>query len=79
MPFGNGTRCVGGPALQRLPLATANGNRAMRHSVYLTSPPAPSGQISPGSTWHFQCWFRDPAAGGAAFNSSSALSLTFQT
>lgn len=28
-------------------------------------------------TRHFQFWYRDPLAGGAGFNLSSALSITF--
>ena len=34
-------------------------------------------QITPGSTWNFQLWFRDTPAGGAGYNLSSALGLTF--
>jgi len=32
----------------------------------------------PGETTYFQYWFRDPAAGGAAFNTSDALRVTFK-
>jgi len=35
------------------------------------------GQITSGSTWNFQAWYRDPAAGGAMFNTSDALRATF--
>ena len=35
------------------------------------------GQISAGSTWNFQFWYRDPAGGGAGFNLSDGLQLTF--
>jgi hypothetical protein len=37
----------------------------------------PTGLVAPGSTWYFQAWFRDPAAGGAAFNLSDGLAVTF--
>jgi hypothetical protein len=33
--------------------------------------------VQPGSTRHFEFWYRDPAAGGANFNASNALTLTF--
>jgi hypothetical protein len=33
--------------------------------------------ITPGSTWTFQFWYRDLAAGGAGFNLSNELSATF--
>jgi hypothetical protein len=42
-----------------------------------TSPPSAATQITAGSTWNFQAWFRDPAAGGAFFNLSDGLNLTF--
>jgi hypothetical protein len=28
-------------------------------------------------THRFQCWFRDPAAGGASFDLSNGLEVTF--
>ena len=34
-------------------------------------------QITAGSTWNFSAWFRDPAAGGAFFNLSDGLEVTF--
>ena len=40
-------------------------------------PPSPATQITAGSTWNFQNWFRDPAAGGAFFNLSDGLEITF--
>jgi hypothetical protein len=36
-----------------------------------------AGQITAGSTWNFQFWFRDPVAGGASFNLSDGLEVTF--
>jgi hypothetical protein len=35
------------------------------------------GQITPGSTWRFQCVYRDPAAGGANANTTDALRIVF--
>ncbi len=37
----------------------------------------PGGDITAGSTWNFQAWFRDPAAGGGCFDTSDAVSITF--
>jgi hypothetical protein len=37
-----------------------------------------SGAITPGSTWYFQFWYRDPAMGAPGFNLSSALSVSFE-
>ena len=42
-----------------------------------TNPPSAATQITAGSTWNFQAWFRDPAAGGAFFDLSDGLCLTF--
>jgi hypothetical protein len=74
-PFGNGIRCVTGSSVYRLPVTTGTGN-VLSFAVDLTSPPA-SNQITPGSTWYFQAWYRDPAAGGANFNLSDGLCITF--
>ncbi len=75
LPFGAGVRCVDGP-LQRLSLLTtdASGNASL--DVDLTAPPA-AGTITPGSVWNFQFWFRDPGFGGANFNLSDGLEVTF--
>ena len=41
------------------------------------NPPSLNGQISPGDTKWFQFWYRDPLGGGAFFNLSDALRVTF--
>jgi hypothetical protein len=77
--FGNGFRCIGGGVGQifRLfPFAVASPNGELAYTLDLTSPP-PGGQVVAGSTWKFQAWFRDPAGGGAGFNLSDGLSLSF--
>ncbi len=76
VPFGNGFRCVGGQQVFRLDVSVASGN-VLTHSLDYANPPAAVGQITAGSTWNFQAWFRDPAAGGAFFNLSDGLSVTF--
>jgi hypothetical protein len=79
-PLGNGTLCVapGGVGLFRLPVAFSDANQRLLADLDITVPPLLAGQITAGSTWHFQCWFRDPAAGGSFYDLSEGLSLTFQ-
>ena len=74
-PFGNGFRCVGG-TVGRLAVELGVANR-ITHALDNTQPPNASTVIAAGSTWNFQAWYRDPAAGGASFNLSDGLELTF--
>ena len=79
VPFGNGTRCVaaGSLGLHRFPpRAVTSGGELIEFVDYDSMAPGP-GQILPGSTWNMQCWYRDPGAGGAFFDLSDAVSLTF--
>ena len=77
--FGNGVRCVGagGIGITRLSVTQADAAGVLTRSVDLSMPATPSGQITVGSTWKFQAWFRDPAGGGAGFNLSDGLSIDF--
>ena len=77
MPFGNGTRCVGGSLFRLLPPAQLDAQGNNSYQVDLTSPATPEAQISVGSRMNFQLWYRDPAAGGANFNASDAVSVSF--
>jgi hypothetical protein len=67
--FGNGRLCVGAPQTRLNPpqLSTAGG---------LASRVVDVSGFAPG-VQNFQCWFRDPPAGGAFFNTSDGLSVTF--
>lgn len=78
LPFGNGLRCVGagGFAIIRLPVLAASGG-SFHYTPDLGAPPSASGTILGGSVWNFQCWYRDPAAGGASFNLSDGISVRF--
>lgn len=76
VPFGNGSRCVGGQTF-RFPASHAVAGSLSR-TLDLDSPPSPAGQIAAGATWSFQALYRDPAAGGARFNLSDGLEITFQ-
>jgi hypothetical protein len=71
VPFGNGFLCVGGALVRILPVATASGGVA-EAIVDL-----PSVGIHTTGNRKFQCWFRDPLAGNAGFNTSDGLSVTF--
>ncbi len=80
VPFGNGVLCAsGGTVFRLLPSVTIGPSGDASHALDLTQPPASSGpgEITPSSEWTFQCWYRDPAAGGAAFNTSNALRAVF--
>jgi len=68
VPFGNGFLCAGGGLTRILPPGAALGGGALR-AVDL-----PSVGLLPGPH-SFQCWFRDPAGGGAAFNTSDAVEV----
>lgn len=76
LPFGDGVRCVDG-SLFRLDVGNTGPSGVLTDEIDLSSPPNPAGQVLPGSVWHYQGWFRDVAAGGAGFNTSDSLSLTF--
>ncbi|MFT5154354.1 MAG: polyhydroxybutyrate depolymerase, partial [Planctomycetota bacterium] len=77
LPFGNGTRCVaaGGGSLYRLPIQTSDGAGRMALALQYTGNEA---QLSAGTTWKFQAWFRDPGAGGSSFDLSDGLSIVFR-
>lgn len=81
LPFGNGFLCVdpGATGLFRLnPPIAADGTGYIERRVDFSAPPAGGGDgaIEAGSTWYFQLWYRDPAA-GTGFNLSDGLSVTF--
>jgi hypothetical protein len=70
-PFGDGFLCVSGGLVRIMPPGFAN------DGLGTTAVDLPSvGITSPGER-HFQCWFRDPGAGGSGFNTSDAITVTF--
>jgi hypothetical protein len=75
IPFGDGNRCVAGGVYRLQVVSTGSG--AASHLVDYTNPPQASAQITPGSTWFFQFWYRDPAASGAGYNLTDGLRLHF--
>lgn len=74
-PFGNGFLCAGLPITRMPPSTPTDFFGTANRNVSLTSGPA--SVITAGSTWNFQYWFRDDAAGGAMFNTSDGLSVVF--
>ena len=75
IPFGDGSRCVAGQTFRLSVLLSRGGELSV--DVDLTNPPQVGGLITPGSTWFFQALYRDPDAGGAGFNLSDALQVSF--
>ena len=73
LPFGDGTRCVGGNTLRLNPIVTAAAGRFTKVVDF----GAHGAQLAALAPAYFQCWYRDPAAGGAGFNLSNGLELHF--
>jgi hypothetical protein len=76
VPFGNGFRCVGGSVFRLFPFAVSSAAGILSYPLNHAAL-SPAGQISAGQTVKFQAWFRDPAGGGAGFDLSDGLSVTF--
>jgi hypothetical protein len=78
IPLGNGRLCIL-PVVRLNPPIITDGSGIATRAVDFTVFPAGSGpnQITTGSTWNFQYWFRDPPGGGAEFNLSNAVQVTF--
>lgn len=73
-PFGNGYRCVGNPTT-RLPIMNASPFGDAAYTLNFTTSPAST--IPANSPRNFQLWYRNPAGGGAGFNLSDGLQVTF--
>ena len=76
IPFGNGRLCIGGQ-VYRLNIVQSDAFGVATFTLDINNPPQVSGQITAGSIWNFQFWYRDPAAGGAFFNLSNGVEVTF--
>ncbi len=75
LPFGQGFRCVGGSqGVCRLePVINSGTAGVLEFQVDLANPPMIKCTVLPGSTWHYQTWFRD----GMSHDLSDAVSITF--
>jgi len=75
LPFVDGLRCVGG-SVQRLRLVTFGADGAANVTYDLAGL---SVGIAPGTTRHYQLWYRDPTGPcGAGSNLSSAMTVVWQ-
>ena len=77
--FGDGILCITGGFHRLSPPQMLDGSGAATRQLNFSQPPANSGpgMIAPGSTWNFQCWFRDPSFGASGYNLSDGLNVTF--
>ena len=71
-PFGNGTRCIDAPLYRLRPATFSDASGVATRVIDLNALP-PGGDMLPGSAMHASAYFRDPAAGGAAFNTADVL------
>lgn len=78
-PFGDGYLCITGTVERLNPPQVSSALGTSTRAVDFTQPPASAGPaaILAGSTWNFQYWFRDSAAGLSGFNLSNGLSVSF--
>ena len=80
LPFGDGFLCVGAPRLRIGPPLTisASGSRQLQLDFQAAPFASGPGQVSAGTTWYFQFWYRDPAGpGGSGINLSDGLRVTW--
>jgi hypothetical protein len=79
IPFGNGLRCIGSPLFRILPVVTTDATGAVELELDLAGPPlgVGPGQVGPGTSAWFQLGYRDPAAGGAFYDTTDGLEITF--
>lgn len=80
-PMGDGLRCVGG-SLYRFPARSTGAVGTIAEgpglAAFSVANFPPQAHIAAGRTWHFQCWFRDPAGPcGSGSNVTHGLSVTF--
>jgi hypothetical protein len=79
MPMGNGNRCVSGSTVRLWPPVYPGGAGFASRALDNTSP-AIAGSLSPianMASLNFQFWYRDPSGGGAGYNLSNAIAVTF--
>jgi hypothetical protein len=76
VPFGNGYLCISpfGPGIKRMTTQHLDAV-TLYHSA--ADYPADFSYITPGSSWNFQFWYRNPSSPGLTFNLSDALHVDF--
>ncbi|MFN0244318.1 MAG: hypothetical protein ACKVWV_15630 [Planctomycetota bacterium] len=76
-PIGDGLLCIGGPVLRFGPLVSSSMGAAVL-ALDNADTTSSAHVITPGSSWRFQYFYRDPALpGGAGFNFSDGLLVLF--
>ena len=70
-PFGDGLRCVGGQVVRMDVIYGSCGLFEYTIDFQTHGASLPLGPV------HFQCWYRDPAAGGSGFNLSDGYTVVF--
>jgi len=75
-PFANGYLCISpfSPGINRMPTQPLGSGTVI---MMMNAHPAEFVEFTLASTWLFQFWYRDPQAGGANFNLSDGLRVTF--
>ena len=75
VPLGNGTLCVAGSSgiFRLVPPQNSGAAGEVQRLVDLTNPPLPAGQVTAGSTWNYQFWFRD----GGSSDLTDAITIQF--
>jgi hypothetical protein len=76
VPFGNGYLCISpfAPGIFRMPTQALTQPTIV---LAMEDAAAQFASLTPGSSWYFQFWYRDPDAGGSNFNLSNGLHVIF--
>ncbi len=72
-PFGDGYLCVAARHFRLMPPVHFDAQGMATRPIDFHE----EARILPGTSWRFQCWYRDPAFGGAGFNATDALLAGF--
>lgn len=75
-PLGNGHLCLSPKVWRIVPILSSGSTGTITAPVSHNVSPWNS-LLNPGETWNLQFWYRDPAAGGAGFNVTDAVQVTF--
>jgi hypothetical protein len=78
-PFGDGQLCIPAPLFRLGPPRLSTTGRELFLPLDSTLPGQAYAfaQITAGSTWNFQVWYRDTGSTGAGYNLTSGLGLAF--
>lgn len=75
LPLGDGFLCTGGALLRFNPTLTAGANGEFVRALDFKA--GAGALLTPGTAWNFQVKYRNVVPGGAGYNFSNALSVTF--